>query len=101
VTSVRTDYCPKIRDIGIRLLLVAGLAMTVGCRAEQSGSLSQPVENSSGSSKAEVKVRPSTDASSSKRRNGLLADATSSIESANASPATARGIRARLAIKGK
>jgi mono/diheme cytochrome c family protein len=35
--------------------------MTVGCRAKQSGSLSQRVENSSGSSKASVNVRPLTD----------------------------------------
>jgi mono/diheme cytochrome c family protein len=61
VTSVRMYCSPTIREIGIRLLLVAGLAMTVGCRAKQSGSLSQPVENSSGSSKASVKVRPLTD----------------------------------------
>src|SRR5258707_9665192 len=61
VTSVRTYYSPMIREIGIRLLLVAGLAMTVGCRAKQSGSLSQRVENSSGSSKASVNVRPLTD----------------------------------------
>ena len=49
------------RELGIRLLLVAALAMTVSCRPKQSGSLGQRAENSSGSSKVSVKVRPLTD----------------------------------------
>src|SRR6266568_1748641 len=49
------------RELGIRLLLVAALAMTVGCRPKQSGSLGQRTENASGSSKVSVKVRPLTD----------------------------------------
>src|SRR6266849_10296997 len=60
-TRLRNCHSSTTRELGIRLLLVAALAMTVGCRPKQSGSLGQRTENSSGSSKVSVKVRPLTD----------------------------------------
>src|SRR6266849_10275660 len=60
-TRLRNCHSSTTRELGIRLLLVAALAMTVGFRPKQSGSLGQPTENSSGSSKVSVKVRPLTD----------------------------------------
>jgi hypothetical protein len=60
-TRLRNCHSSATRELGNRLLLVAALVMTVGCRPKQGGSLGQPTENSSGSSKVSVKVRPLTD----------------------------------------
>jgi len=60
-TRLRNRHSSASRELEIGLLLVAALAMTGGCRPEQSGSLGQPTQNSSDSSRVSVKVRPLTD----------------------------------------
>ena len=60
-TRLRNCHSTATRELEIRLLLVAALVMTVGCRPKQGGSQGQPTENSPGSWKVNVTVRPLTD----------------------------------------